>query len=102
MAAFAAINDLDGLPHMAAPGIDLHGLQVVDVRTPSEQQQLPLEDAIPIPVDEIMARWSELNPLLDTMVVCHSGKRAHVAAATFKGRASPTFAISRVACRFAR
>lgn len=52
MVAFAACNDLDSAPTLIEPTALLDGKQVVDVR----------------------------NPNLPTVVVCHSGKRAHIGA----------------------
>jgi NADPH-dependent 2,4-dienoyl-CoA reductase/sulfur reductase-like enzyme/rhodanese-related sulfurtransferase len=85
MAAFAACNDLQEWPQIVEPDFDLEGLQVVDVRTAKERDALPLPNAIGIPVDEIAARWQELDNTRPTVVVCHSGKRAHVAACWLKG-----------------
>jgi rhodanese-related sulfurtransferase len=80
MVAFAACNDLANAPTIAMPDADLHDKQVIDVRTAKERQELPLAGAIAIGVDEMIDRWQELDPKRDTVVVCHSGKRAHVAA----------------------
>ena len=80
MAAFAACNDLQGTPALALPNADLNGMQIVDVRTASEREKLPLAGAIAIEVDDFPSHISELAPELATVVVCHSGKRAHVAA----------------------
>jgi NADPH-dependent 2,4-dienoyl-CoA reductase/sulfur reductase-like enzyme/rhodanese-related sulfurtransferase len=80
IAAFVAINDLQHTPRLTLPDTDLSGLQVVDVRTEKERQQLPLPGAIPIGVDELPTRWTELDPKRKTVVVCHSGKRSHVGA----------------------
>jgi NADPH-dependent 2,4-dienoyl-CoA reductase/sulfur reductase-like enzyme/rhodanese-related sulfurtransferase len=80
MAAFTAINDLSETPKLVNPDSDLAGMQVVDVRTERERQQLPLEGGIAIEVDALAERWQELDPLLPTVVVCHSGKRAHIGA----------------------
>lgn len=85
MAAFAAQNDLAGLPELLDYDADLEGLQVVDVRTASELETLPLAGAIHIPIDELAERLSELDPALPTVAVCHSGKRAHVAACLLQG-----------------
>jgi rhodanese-related sulfurtransferase len=41
---------------------------------------MPLEDAIAIEVDAFAERWNELDPTRHTVVVCHTGKRAHVGA----------------------
>ena len=86
MAAFAACNDLDQHPSLVAPSVDLTGKQVLDVRTSKEQGELPLAGAIAIPVDELADRWKELDPNRETIVVCHSGKRAHVAACWLIGK----------------
>jgi len=80
MAAFTAINDLNQLPKLVNPDVDLDGFQVIDVRTERERQQLPLPGAIAIEIDALAERWQELDPTLSTVVVCHSGKRAHVGA----------------------
>ncbi len=85
MAAFAAINDLQSQPAMVPPDFDLNGYQVVDVRTQRECRKLPLQGAITIPIDELADRWGELAPSRPTITVCHSGKRAHVAACWLKG-----------------
>jgi len=86
MAAFAACNDLAGAPHLVPPDVDLSfDLQVVDVRTDKERAALPLEGAIGIPIDSLHDRWRELNPDRPTVVVCHSGKRAHVGACLLQG-----------------
>jgi NADPH-dependent 2,4-dienoyl-CoA reductase/sulfur reductase-like enzyme/rhodanese-related sulfurtransferase len=85
MAAFAAINDLDEYPTVVPPDYDLADYQVVDVRSPKEQAELPLVGAIPIAIDELADRWTELDPTRPTITVCHSGKRAHVAACWLKG-----------------
>lgn len=80
MAAFTACNDLREAPSLMQPDADLSGLQIVDVRTQTERKQLPLDNAISMEIDEFPARYSELNPELPTVIVCHSGKRAHIAA----------------------
>jgi NADPH-dependent 2,4-dienoyl-CoA reductase/sulfur reductase-like enzyme/rhodanese-related sulfurtransferase len=86
MAAFAACNDLAGAPHLVPADADLSGdLQVVDVRTEQERAALPLQGAIGIPIDSLHDRWMELNPQRPTVVVCHSGKRAHVGACLLQG-----------------
>jgi NADPH-dependent 2,4-dienoyl-CoA reductase/sulfur reductase-like enzyme/rhodanese-related sulfurtransferase len=85
MAAFAAINDLEQCPGVLPPDADLAGYQVVDVRGGRELQTLPLAGATAIPVDELVERWRELDPTRPTVVVCHTGKRAHVAACWLKG-----------------
>ncbi|MEQ1828992.1 MAG: FAD-dependent oxidoreductase, partial [Pirellula sp.] len=86
MAAFVACNDLHATPKLVSPQTTLVGMQVVDVRTERERVQLPLHGAIPIEIDELPTRWHELNPALPTVVVCHSGKRAHVGACWLQGK----------------
>ncbi len=80
MVAFTAINDLSDRPRLLPPDSDLTGMQVVDVRTEKERLQLPLEGGIAIGIDELPQRWEELDPTRPTVVVCHSGKRAHIGA----------------------
>nr|MCU0710130.1 FAD-dependent oxidoreductase [Pirellula sp.] len=80
MVAFAAINDLKEHPRLLPPDADLSGYQIVDVRTERERREMPLEDAIAIEVDAFAERWNELDPTRHTVVVCHTGKRAHVGA----------------------
>lgn len=80
MAAFVAENDLAQAPMLTDYDTVLHGFQVVDVRNANELTKLPLPGAIHIPIDELSKRWGELDPSLPTITVCHSGKRAHVAA----------------------
>lgn len=84
-AAFVAQNDLAQYPTLAPANTDLIGKQVVDVRNSTELQALPLPNAVHIPVDEMVERWKELDPEKPTIVVCHSGKRAHVAASWLRG-----------------
>jgi len=90
MAAFAAINDLDDYPTVVPPDYDLSDYQVVDVRSAKEQAALPLIGATAIGIDELADRWTELDPSRPTITVCHSGKRAHVAACWLKGQGFET------------
>ncbi len=86
MAAFVAENDLGAQPQLQEFDAALEGYQVVDVRNSDEIEKMPLEGAIRIPVDELVERWKELDPRLPTITVCHSGKRAHVAACWLQGQ----------------
>lgn len=87
MAAFVALNDLAGLPVLVPFDAELEGQQIVDVRKAPELVKLPLgEEATHMPVDELVERWEELDPDKPTVVVCHSGKRAHVAACWLQGK----------------
>jgi NADPH-dependent 2,4-dienoyl-CoA reductase/sulfur reductase-like enzyme/rhodanese-related sulfurtransferase len=85
MAAFVAQNDLLNHPRLLATSSALDGYQVVDVRSAAEIERLPLEGARHIPIDQLAARWQELDPAAPTVVVCHSGKRAHVGACWLSG-----------------
>lgn len=81
MAAFAAINDLEGVAPVIQPDADLSGLQVVDLREPDECAELPLADAKHarnIPLNALRERLGELDRSKPTAVLCHSGLRAHV------------------------
>lgn len=80
MVAFAAINDLQSNPRLLPPDAPLDGLQIVDVRTAKERVELPLPNAIAIPIDELPESSGQLDPSKPTVVVCHSGKRAHIGA----------------------
>jgi len=86
MAAFVAENDLHHLPSLAEFDCDLEGMQVVDVRNAAEIAKLPLAGAHRIPIDELSERWTELDPQRPTITVCHSGKRAHIAACWLHGQ----------------
>ena len=86
MAAFVAQNDLADYPTLASVDIALDGYQVVDVRNASEIEKLPLPGAVKIPVDDISSKWESLDPDAPTIVVCHSGKRAHIAASWLLGK----------------
>lgn len=81
MAAFAAINDLEGVAPVIQPDADLSGHQVVDLREPDECAELPLADAKHarnIPLNALRERLGELDKSKPTAVLCHSGLRAHV------------------------
>ena len=81
MAAFAAMNDLDGLAPILPPDADLSGYQVVDLRDADERAELKLlgaDHARHIPLNALRERLGELDRSQPTAVVCHSGLRAHV------------------------
>ncbi len=82
MAAFAAGNQLDGITDFLDADADLTGMQVLDVRTSAEIEQLPLPDtdhAIHIPLDELRDRLHELDSSREVAVTCQTSQRAHVA-----------------------
>jgi len=81
MAAFAAMNDLDGLAPILPPDVDLTAYQVVDLRDADECAELKLlgaDHARNIPLNTLRGRLGELDQSKPTAVVCHSGLRAHV------------------------
>ena len=80
MAAFAAENDLLDQPRIANPHDDISGLQVVDVRSAAELARFALPNATHIPLDALRDRLDELDSGRPIIAMCHSGKRAHVAA----------------------
>jgi rhodanese-related sulfurtransferase len=80
MAGFAASNDLDGLDTLLPPDADLSGKQVVDVRNDDEYNELHIEGVVHIPVNMLRDNLQRLDAKRDTVVLCHSGARAHVAA----------------------
>ena len=79
VAAFAASNQRAGLVRVAAPDVDVEGLQVVDVRTAAEVAKGMLPGALHIPVDELRARLGELDPARETLVCCQAGLRGYLA-----------------------
>ncbi|QDT63557.1 FAD-dependent oxidoreductase [Calycomorphotria hydatis] len=86
MAAFAAENDLAGKPELISPDADLQDYQVVDVRSAAELERLPMvAGGHHIPLDDLRSRLSELDPEKPTVAICHSAKRAHVAASILRG-----------------
>jgi len=82
MAAFAALNDLEGKAPLVSADADLSGFQVVDVRDADERAELALAGAphaLALPLHELRARVGELDRSRPTVVACHSGLRSHVA-----------------------
>jgi rhodanese-related sulfurtransferase len=89
LAAFAACNQLDGIDNFLDTDADLSGIQIVDVRTPSEVAGLPMsgvDGPVNIPLDDLRDRIGELDPARDTVVSCGVGMRAHVAACILRQR----------------
>ena len=86
LAAFAACNDLDGLTTFAQADDDFAGKQVLDVRTEKEFARMHLPGSVLIPIDTFRACIGKLDPQRPTVVVCHSGWRAHVAARILRQR----------------
>jgi rhodanese-related sulfurtransferase len=54
-------------------------LQIVDVRTPEEYNAGHIAGAINIPLDELRARYQELDSSRDTVIYCGIAYRAYLA-----------------------
>lgn len=52
---------------------------LLDVRTPEELEIASLPGALNIPLNELPARLSELNPAAPIVVLCHHGVRSEMA-----------------------
>jgi hydroxyacylglutathione hydrolase len=65
---------------------DVVNLQLVDVRNPGEVADGMITGAIPIPVGQLPARASELDPRRPTVVYCAGGYRSSVAASMLRQR----------------
>ena len=59
---------------------------LVDVRAPSEYEQLHIEGAIHIPVADLRTRYEELEPDAPTVLICASGHRSSTSASILKQR----------------
>lgn len=51
-------------------------LQIIDVRQPGEYASGHIPSAKLIPLNELAARYKEIDPNVDTVVVCQSGGRS--------------------------
>lgn len=83
LAAFVAENDLAGQARLVAPGADLAGFQVIDVRNADEVARLPLAaapHAKHVQLEALRDRLGEFDPARPTVVACWTGLRSHVAA----------------------
>ncbi|UXA13499.1 MBL fold metallo-hydrolase [Mycobacterium sp. SMC-8] len=63
---------------------ELADLQAVDVRNPGEVAAGTIPDALTIPVGQLPARLSELDPAKPTVVYCAGGYRSSVAASLLR------------------
>lgn len=92
MAAFVAGNDLDGSDRLEPSDADLDGAQLLDVRTADERETSLIEGSVWVPIDELRRRLDEqgviagLDPAAQTVTVCRSGQRAHVASRLLRQR----------------
>lgn len=55
-------------------------LILLDVREPHEYQYARIESSVLIPLNQIPQRMTELDPLQQTVVICHHGVRSQMAA----------------------
>ena len=55
-------------------------LFLLDVREPHEYKYAHIADSVLIPLNQIPARLSELNPQQEIVVICHHGMRSQQAA----------------------
>src|SRR5690606_40205703 len=63
---------------------DLPQVQLVDVRNPGEHGLGALPDAINIPVSQLPARLTEIDPQLPTVVYCAGGYRSSASASALR------------------
>ena len=63
-----------------------NALLLLDVRTPAEYRSHRIPDARLLPVQELAARWRELDPHRLTICVCEHGIRSEAAAAFLAGQ----------------
>src|SRR5438046_256055 len=66
-------------PEEAVEKHRLGDVVVLDVRTPPEWEGGHIPGAVHIPLDELAARWQELDPDVETLVVCGHGIRSAAA-----------------------
>ncbi len=55
-------------------------LILLDVREPHEFQYARIENSVLIPLNQIPQRMTELDPVQQTVVICHHGVRSQMAA----------------------
>lgn len=70
-------------------------LTIVDVREPHERTILRFSGAIVIPIGQLERRKKELNPEIDTVIICKEGKRSILAVRTLKeaGYLGPVYSL---------
>ena len=70
----------DNVPVREASRLAADGAQLVDVREPDEFATGSLPGAVNIPLSQLPARYSELNPNRRVVLLCRSGGRSATAA----------------------
>ena len=70
-------------------------LTIVDVREPHERTILRFSGAVVIPIGQLERRKKELNPEIDTVIICKEGKRSILAVRTLKeaGYLGPVYSL---------
>lgn len=59
-------------------------MTIIDVREPHERAIMRFPDAIIIPIGQLARRMKELDPKIDTIFICKSGKRSILAINTLR------------------
>ena len=59
-------------------------MTIIDVREPHERALQHFPGAIPIPIGQLARRKKELNPDVDTIIICREGKRSILAINTLR------------------
>jgi len=76
------VSDLT--PAQAATRLSEGDWQVVDVRTPEERPDGVIEGDVLIPLAELSARASEIDPERPALVYCRTGSRSSMAVAALR------------------
>ena len=71
---------------------DVDGLQVVDVRNPTECEGGMVDGAVNLPLPNLLDRLGELDPARPTVVYCAGGYRAATAASLLRAQGFGTVA----------
>lgn len=61
-------------------------LQIIDVRQPGEYMSGHIPGAQLIPLNELPARFKEIDPNKESVIVCHSGGRSSMACEFLQGQ----------------
>jgi adenylyltransferase/sulfurtransferase len=59
---------------------NVNSIQLIDVRTPSEYEQLKLPNSLNIPLEQLKEAYESLNFKEPIYFICQSGTRSRVAA----------------------
>ena len=59
-------------------------MTIIDVREPHERAIMRFPNAIVIPIGQLARRMKELDPEVDTIFICKSGKRSILAINTLR------------------